>query len=179
MAACVLLWFGCIASIVCWGQRWLRCVLLVLVPGIHLGGVGVCCVPSATCFWAGCGETAVSVSHVCVCGQCYVWVFFWWMAWLISRVVMRLPWRWRSTSCDGGWSSVMLHCIWMRRTSSLHVLHMVLVVVRAVHVPTRAQLVQPSSCWVVVAAMCWRVWCGGLALLSMSWSSVSSCSVRS
>ena len=77
MAAGVGLWFGCTASILCWGLRWLRCVLLVLVSGIHLGGVGVCFVPSATCFWAGCGETALSVSHVCGDGQCYVWVFFW------------------------------------------------------------------------------------------------------
>ena len=50
MAVGVLLWFGCTASIVCLGWRWLRCALLVLVPGIRLGGVGVCCVPSATCF---------------------------------------------------------------------------------------------------------------------------------
>ena len=50
MAAGVLLWFGCNASIVCLGWRWLRCVLLVLVPGIRLGGVGVCCVASSTCF---------------------------------------------------------------------------------------------------------------------------------
>ena len=76
MAAGVGLWFGCTASILCLGQRWLLPLLLVLVPGIHLGGVVVCCVPSATCFWAGCGETAFSVSHVCGDGQCYVWVFF-------------------------------------------------------------------------------------------------------
>jgi hypothetical protein len=46
----VLLWFGCTASIVCLGWRWLRCALLVLVPGIRLGGVGVCFVASSTCF---------------------------------------------------------------------------------------------------------------------------------
>jgi hypothetical protein len=50
MAAGVLLWFDRTASIVCLGWRWLRCVLLVLVPGIRLGGVGVCFVASSTCF---------------------------------------------------------------------------------------------------------------------------------
>ena len=148
------------------------------MPGIHLGDVGVCCVPSATCFLARCGDTALSVSHLCGDSQYYQSSFFWWMAWLISRVVILLPWRCLSTRDVGGWSSVMLHCIWMRSSSSLQVLHMVLVVVRVVHVPTLAQLVQPSSCCVVTAAMCWRVWCGGRALLRMSWSSVSSCSVR-
>ena len=50
MVAGVLLWFGCTASIVCLDLRWLRCVLLELVPGIRLGGVGVCFVASSTCF---------------------------------------------------------------------------------------------------------------------------------
>ena len=77
MVVGVRLWFVRIASIVWRGLGLLRCVLLELALGIHLGGVGVCCVPSATCFWAGYGETAFSVSHVCGDGQCYVWVFFW------------------------------------------------------------------------------------------------------
>lgn len=93
MVVGVRLWFVRIASIVWRGLGLLRCVLLELVPGIHLGGVGVCCVPSSTCFMAGCGETAVSVAGVCVCRQYYGRFFFWWMAWLISRVVMRRPWR--------------------------------------------------------------------------------------
>ena len=179
MAVCVLLWFGCIASILCLGLRWLRCALLELVLGIRLGGVGVCCVPSSTCFMAGCGETAVSVAWVCGGGQGYLWVFFWWIASLISRVVILRPWRCRSTKVVGGCSSVTLHCIWMRNTSSVQVRHMGLLAVRAVHVPTRAQLVQPSSCWVVVAAMCCCLRCGGRALLRMSCSSVSRYMARS
>lgn len=50
MAAGVGLWFGCNASSVLLGQRWLLPLLLVLVFDICHGGVGVCCVPSATCF---------------------------------------------------------------------------------------------------------------------------------
>ena len=86
-------WSACTASIVCLGWRWLRCALLELAPGNRLDGADVCCVPSDTCFEAGCGETAVRVTCQSVSRQHYQLYFFLCTASLISRGVILRPWR--------------------------------------------------------------------------------------